>query len=276
MTAASVRLCLAALLAAGAPCRWAHADLGEHMRAYPIDYAATLGAAAGWVGVRLIRTHDNPLIGRSEELPFLELESVPVWSVGVGLIVSGAGVIGGLSTLDEAPNQGNVPASNMTLSYVGTLTATMLLTEISKVAVSRPRPDYADRVKRGLDDDLLNDGRKSFWSGHSSMSFAGATFLALHLADHALDDDRGVGTRALLWASATALVTTAGLVADSRVGDGRHHLSDILVGSVVGTFMGTLGYIRARVMSSDERDPTPLSKHSGAPQRFMLSTGGAF
>ena len=267
----------ALLLASMAFAGPAHADFGDHFLAHPIDYSATLGAAVGWFGVHYIRTHQSPLIDRANDAPFLAAESVPVWSLGAGLIVSGAGVIGGLSALDG----GDVPPSNMTLSYVGTLAATMLLTEVSKVAVSRQRPDYADRIKRGLDDDLLNDGRKSFWSGHASMSFAGATFLALHLADFALDHHRDLGTSALLWGGATALITGAGLVTNSRLGDGRHHLSDILVGSVVGTFLGSLGYIRSRIISSNERDKTPLLKLSASPQieppkRFMLSTGGVF
>jgi diacylglycerol diphosphate phosphatase/phosphatidate phosphatase len=252
--------------------RPAHAGLGDHFLSHPIDYSATVGATFGWIGMRYLRTHKTPLIDRSAELPFLEAERVPTWAVGAGLIVSGAGVIGGLSALDG----GDVPPSNMALSYAGTLVATMLLTEVSKVAISRERPDYADRLKRGLDDDLLNDGRKSFWSGHSSMSFASATFLSLQLADFALDDGRSLGTAALLWGGATVLITSAGLVANSRLDDGRHHLSDVLVGAVVGTFIGTLGYIRSRIISSDERDQTPFSKQSESPKRFMLSTGGVF
>lgn len=72
-----------------------------------------------------------------------------------------------------------------TLGLLLSMSLTLLLTEIFKILVGRPRPDFIDRCQpiRGSTDaqiyglssseictrtDLLNDGFKSFLSGHSS------------------------------------------------------------------------------------------------------------
>ncbi|KAH7097035.1 hypothetical protein BKA62DRAFT_774673 [Auriculariales sp. MPI-PUGE-AT-0066] len=56
------------------------------------------------------------------------------------------------------------------------------VTNIIKVLVGRPRPDMLDRCKPIADMKRLNEGFRSFPSGHSSLSATGMTVLALFLA----------------------------------------------------------------------------------------------
>jgi membrane-associated phospholipid phosphatase len=259
-----VRIALAACLLCALPAR---ADLGDHITDNPLDYTLVVSALAGYYALSLVPTHESPIIERSADMPFARSEGVPVWAVGVGMLATGGATLG----VNAALGDGDTPTSDMALTYAGTLATTLFLTELSKVVFSRQRPDYADRQRLGLDDDLMNDGRKSFWSGHSSMSFASAVFQAWHLADLGLDRGRGLGARVGLWGGATLLTTTAGWVAYTRIEDGRHHVSDVLTGAVVGTVLGTFGYIRSRQIAADNG-----AAGSTQQQPLMLSIGGAF
>ena len=84
------------------------------------------------------------------------------------------------------------------LPFAISLVLTSFLTDIVKKAVGRPRPDLLDRchptggtkenvlvnieVCTAEEGHKLQDGWRSFPSGHSSFSFAGLGFLALFLA----------------------------------------------------------------------------------------------
>jgi len=131
-------------------------------------------------------------------------------------------------------------------------------TQFSKIMAGRPRPDIIDRCKpipgsvdpiyqlstsaicTETDQAILRDGWRSFFSGHSSLSFAGLGFLSFYLAGKLhLFDRRGHTAKA--WISLTPLAG-ASLVAISRSMDYRHHWHDILVGSVVGLLLAYFSY----------------------------------
>lgn len=87
---------------------------------------------------------------------------------------------------------------------------------------------------------IMNDGFRSFPSGHSSLSFAGLGFLAFYLAGKLhLFDHRGRAGKA--WLSVTPFAGAA-LVAISRTMDYRHHWHDVLAGSILGTTMAYFSY----------------------------------
>lgn len=133
------------------------------------------------------------------------------------------------------------------------------LTQVVKVTVGRPRPDLLDRCQPqagsadapvyGLvtsaicttsDHARLKDGFRSFFSGHSSLSFAGLGFLSFYLAGKMhLFDERGHTGKA--WIAMTPL-TGALLVAISRTMDYRHHWQDVLIGSIVGLVLSYFSY----------------------------------
>nr|GAT44011.1 predicted protein [Mycena chlorophos] len=130
------------------------------------------------------------------------------------------------------------------------------ITQVVKITVGRPRPDILDRCQPpagtvdpvfGLSDSsicttqlLLEDGFRSFPSGHSSLSFAGLGFLAFYLAGKLhLFDKRGYVAKA--WLALTPFLGAA-LVAISRTMDSRHHWEDVLTGSILGTTVAYFSY----------------------------------
>ncbi|KAK8850434.1 hypothetical protein IAR55_004352 [Kwoniella newhampshirensis] len=148
---------------------------------------------------------------------------------------------------------------NSVLGLFTSFTVTGVVTQIIKMSVGRPRPDLIARClpAAGATDHpvfglstiaictntnhfILNDGFKSFPSGHSSLSFSGLAFLSLYLAGKMhLWDVRGHRTRA--WAALSPLLGGV-MVAISRTEDNRHHWQDVLVGSLLGTFIAWVSY----------------------------------
>ncbi|KAG9083394.1 hypothetical protein FRC06_004554 [Ceratobasidium sp. 370] len=148
---------------------------------------------------------------------------------------------------------------NSMLGLILGLATTGAVTQVVKVTVGRPRPDAIARCKPvpdahdkavfGLvttaictetDAYMMTDGWRSFFSGHSSLAFAGLGFLSFYLAGKLhLFDERGHTGKA--WIALTPL-TGALLVAISRSMDYRHHWQDILVGSVAGLVFSYFSY----------------------------------
>jgi len=138
------------------------------------------------------------------------------------------------------------------------LVITGAITQFSKITVGRPRPDLLSRCipqagsqdpTYGLSTDaictqtnesILRDGWRSFPSGHSSLTFAGLSFLSFYLAGKLhLFDTRGHAHKA--WISVTPLAG-ATLVAISRTMDYRHHWQDVVTGSILGFVIAYFAY----------------------------------
>ncbi|XP_048003689.1 phospholipid phosphatase 5 [Leguminivora glycinivorella] len=138
-------------------------------------------------------------------------------------------------------------------------------TNMVKLIVGRPRPDFFYRCfPDGIetmdlqctgDPGEIMDGRKSFPSGHSSLSFCSLGLGSLWLCGRlrAVSRRRG-GARLVLCAAPLAL---AACVALSRSCDYHHHWEDILVGS-------TLGYITAFICYRQYYNPL-TSDLAGVP-----------
>ncbi|KAL7411444.1 phosphatidic acid phosphatase type 2/haloperoxidase [Mrakia frigida] len=150
-------------------------------------------------------------------------------------------------------------AHNSALSVLMSWTVSGIVTQVIKIMVGRPRPDLLDRcvpyagaqdapiyglsnytVCTQTDAFILNDGFKSFPSGHSSLSFAGLGLLAFYLSGKLhLFSTRGHKARAWL----ALLPLLAGImVAVSRTMDNRHHWQDVLVGSLLGLSISFITY----------------------------------
>ena len=85
---------------------------------------------------------------------------------------------------------------------------TEMMVEPIKYATQRTRPDGSNNL--------------SFPSGHSAITFAGATVLERHLG----------------WKKAALAYAVAAYVASSRLHDNVHYLSDVVFGAAVGTIAG--------------------------------------
>ncbi|KAI8580730.1 hypothetical protein K450DRAFT_235671 [Umbelopsis ramanniana AG] len=129
------------------------------------------------------------------------------------------------------------------------LTFTLMFTDVLKITIGEPRPDMLARcapsvttspvesllsvaICNGVASIDLQDGFKSFPSGHSSYSFAGLGYLSLYLCGklHIFDHQGHV------WKSFLVMVPLMGaiLVAISRIMDYRHHPWDVIFGSLLG------------------------------------------
>ena len=130
-----------------------------------------------------------------------------------------------------------------------TLSINMLVTEVFKFAVRRPRP-YMHLEPSEIDDERAReklqedqrafDGYKSFVSGHASIAFAMATSGATLFTAKMMEKDRTPGRVAAtagVWAGGIGL---AGATAALRVSAGKHYPTDILGGAIVGTSVGLL------------------------------------
>jgi diacylglycerol diphosphate phosphatase/phosphatidate phosphatase len=106
----------------------------------------------------------------------------------------------------------------------------------------------------------LQDGWRSFPSGHSSFSFAGLGFLSLFLAGQLHIFHHPIGGRDLGRALVClAPLIAATLIAISRCEDYRHDVYDVCVGSVLGMSVAYWSYRRhwPRLSSLRCHEPYP-------------------
>ncbi len=119
------------------------------------------------------------------------------------------------------------------LMYFETEILTYSVTEITKNITRRIRP-YAYNPEVPIQDKIISsDARRSFFSGHTSMSFASIAFLAhTYAAIH--PDSRW---KPVIWCAG---ISTATLVGVLRILSGKHFPTDVLVGALVGSFIGVV------------------------------------
>lgn len=109
---------------------------------------------------------------------------------------------------------------------------TEFLTSSAKNFFGRRRPFYNTELRNGTD---RIDDRRSFFSGHSSHSFAFAGYLSQVALSELKDSTQA-------WFFVTLLNGVAVWVGSSRAVDYQHNWSDVLTGTVVGGGMGYLMY----------------------------------
>jgi diacylglycerol diphosphate phosphatase/phosphatidate phosphatase len=160
------------------------------------------------------------------------------------------------------------------LSFLISIVLTSFITDIIKNAVGRPRPDLLDRCKPATttkantlvtievctahDGHILQEGWRSFPSGHSSFSFAGLGFLSLFLAGQLHVFRYSAGGRDLSRALICLLpLIGAALVAISRCEDYRHDVYDVCVGSALGMSIAYWSYRRHWPRLSSQRCDEP-------------------
>lgn len=130
------------------------------------------------------------------------------------------------------------------LSLAQALTLTLVITEILKVTVSRPRPNYFkycgyDEKQKKCTGFKYNqkDAKVSFLSGHASSSFASMTWLFLFFD--------GIGLRGQeLWFVLIKFLpfALAIYISATRITDYMHHVSDVISGAVLGLGIGYITF----------------------------------
>lgn len=212
----------------------------------------------------------DPSLGMTLGKPYLvenKQETVPALWVGLAIPVVGTwlGLQEGLTPGRDARH-----LHDTLVGFAETMAGTLLVTEALKFSFGRLRPDFQDRTKRyycnrsdhaDIDctgfsegpladsassiESIWADGRRSFPSGHSSTSFALATYAALVTGGHFVwGKDSSSTTRIWGIPIQTALLGLASFVAWSRVDDGRHNISDVLTGSAIGIAVANVAYWR--------------------------------
>lgn len=192
---------------------------------------------------------------RTKQYPYALVETVPPFE---NIILAGVAPLTILAIWAVVTRPGIHKAHVTILGFIISLFFTYLLTAIVKKAVGRPRPDFISRCKPELgtpehdlvsiavctqtDFHILNDGFRSFPSGHSSWAFSGLGYLSLFLAGQ-MHSFRPRADLARVLLSLAPLVG-ATLVAMSRVADYRHDIYDVTSGSLLGIIIAYTTYRR--------------------------------
>lgn len=150
------------------------------------------------------------------------------------------------------------------LSLAQTLALTLLITEILKVTVARPRPNYFSYCKYNPDSKACTgpkshtkDAAVSFPSGHASNSFASFTWLTLFITKFFPKGEE-------LWWVLIKISPIFGaiFVAATRITDYMHHVSDVISGCVLGIGIAVLMFSTQskRIILSNKRPFDSLSQ----------------
>ena len=138
----------------------------------------------------------------------------------------------------------------------------------------RARPYVQDCGKgvpsNSIDCNTFSENR-SFFSGHSALSFTSAGLICAHHLKLHLFDSAGDGL-----ACVTSLIAAAGIATMRVMGD-MHYASDVIVGALVGTSVG-LGVPLLHHYSShvvDPATPADVTLHL-VPIAFGAALGGTF
>ena len=118
------------------------------------------------------------------------------------------------------------------LLWAESLFLTLGITNLTKVLVQRPRP-YLYGKKASAEFKQKNDNRKSFFSGHTSISAVSCFLIAT------MHDDYNPSSKLSPYLWSGALFVPA-LTAYYRYEAGKHFLSDVAAGYLVGSTIGVL------------------------------------
>ena len=220
-----------------------HAGIGHAQYPYKTTWkgeAAWLGGSGIGIGASaLLHIHNQPFT--PEQVGALQLSAVPKFERFVtrqyslrakkasDLLLYAASVSPALLLLDkhirrDAPTAALLVGESMLLD--------LALTSLCKEIVRRPRP-FCYNPDAPFPEKLKRDARQSFFSGHTSFS-AAATFSAARIwSDYHPDSD----WKPVVWVTAAAIPATVGFL---RVKAGKHYLTDVLTGFVVGGACGLL------------------------------------
>lgn len=173
------------------------------------------------------------------------------------------------------------------LGFLISVAMSSFLTHVFKNAIGRARPDLIARCmpERGTpahelidshvctqtDRYKLNDGWRSFPSGHSSFAFSGLGYLSFVLAGQL----HSLRPRADLARVLITIIPLLGafMVAASRTADYRHDVYDVTAGSILGFVSAYFGYRRYYRSLWDPKchSPYPSPADDKSEERHLFS-----
>ncbi|XP_017566742.1 phospholipid phosphatase 1 isoform X1 [Pygocentrus nattereri] len=157
------------------------------------------------------------------------------------------------------------------------------LTDIAKYSIGRLRPHFLDVCKPDWklincssgayienftctgDKTMVNEGRLSFYSGHSSFSMYCMLFLALYLQARM----QAEWARLLRPTIQFFLIAASVYTGLSRVSDYKHHWSDVLTGLIQGAIMAILVVF---FVSEFFKKPVEPQKEAAIPHTTLQET----
>ncbi|KAL4882548.1 PAP2 domain protein [Aspergillus karnatakaensis] len=252
-------------------------------RSYPLVDAIGLAfIIAGWILIQIFVTPFHRMFAldnQAIQYPFAVIERVPVlWSILYAGLIPLLILLIWAAILRPSPHKVQVTI----LGFLTALMLTSLLTDIIKNAVGRPRPDLISRcmpqkgtpestlvtwtVCTQTNEHILQEGWRSFPSGHSSFSFAGLGYLSLFFSGQMhVFRPRTDLCRCLL---VLIPIVCALMVAISRLEDYRHDVYDVTAGTILGSVVGHFCYRRYYPSLRSFRCDTPYGKDDFSPDGF--------
>ncbi|GAQ84954.1 lipid phosphate phosphatase [Klebsormidium nitens] len=228
---------------------------GQILKKHMYDWLALILLAVGLVFLdtfgRPFHRYVLPEELRQLRYPLLA-NSVPAWAIPAYTLLLPLVVFGAFFAVKKDKRDFH----NAFMGLMACLILTSVATDSVKLAAGRLRPDFSSRcfpngqesfsvpgepACTGLASDVI-EGRKSFPSGHSSLSFAGLGYLALYLGGKS-------GTFRGRFQLPTYVpfflpLIGATVVAVSRVRDYWHHWQDVTVGSLLGFGLACFCYLQ--------------------------------
>ncbi|KAJ3011750.1 hypothetical protein HKX48_006688, partial [Thoreauomyces humboldtii] len=242
------------------------------------EWVAVIVVLCASGGLEFVEPYERIAFGYDQGISYpMRTQTVPSWALAVIAFAIPVGVIFIISLVVK---RSFFDFHQSLLGLCVALSFTLLITQIVKVAVGGLRPDFLARCVPIFDDSLLKqvvscqgskgdikEGRKSFFSGHSSLSWVGLGFLSLYLSRHLNFYKKPLAPKYVL----TILpVIGALLVSISRVDNYWHRWQDVVVGAAVGIAMAIYCY---RYHCAALEDDGVLERSNTAHQTDFLATG---
>jgi membrane-associated phospholipid phosphatase len=207
--------------------------------AWPRELGLVGGSGAGFGISMLLRSNNQPFM--PDEVAALDVSQVPKFDLyatrhystsaqkASDIMAIGSFALPALLFLDPAIRR-DAPE---VVTIVGeSLLLTTALTQLTKELAHRTRP-FCYNPDVPFDPKLERDARLSFFSGHTSTTAALTFTTAKIWSDHHPSSP----WKPVVWTSATLIPLTVGYL---RMRGGKHFLSDVLVGFVIGAGTGWL------------------------------------
>ncbi|TQS34402.1 hypothetical protein Golomagni_05216 [Golovinomyces magnicellulatus] len=248
------------------------------------DYTGVVILLAGWIVVGLFATPFHRMFYVNDlriSYPHAEHQRVPVVMNFVYALFVPLGVLAAYNVVRQS-RAAKHEATYLALTI--SIVTACFITDVIKNVVGRPRPDFLARcqpdpkIKPNIlvsieactapDGHTLQDGGRSFPSGHSAFAFSGLGFVRLFFAGQLRIFKHDSGGRDLSRALfCLAPILGAALIAISRTEDYRHDVYDISVGSLIGMTVAYWSYRRHwPTLTSDECDePYPSTASDNPP-----------